>query len=136
MVFHHFQHEAVVADPHPHHTAIVSEFAEQDFFGQRFFQFILNQTLHGSCAHHAIIAAFCQPQARISIDFQVDFIAFFALGAFLIEGVQRRRPGWRSSLSRRQAQTAATSDDLELMILKESAFCLRESNIKQKNNVL
>ena len=45
--------------------------------------------------------------------------AVFALGAFLIEGVQRRRPGWRSSLSRRQAQTAATSDDLELMILKD-----------------
>ena len=45
--------------------------------------------------------------------------AVFALGAFLVEGVQRRRAGWRSSLSRRQVQTDAASDDLELMILKD-----------------
>lgn len=42
--------------------------------------------------------------------------ALFALGAFVIEGVQRRGPNWRSLLSRRP-ETA--SDDLELVILKE-----------------
>nr|WP_316626939.1 hypothetical protein [uncultured Brevundimonas sp.] len=45
--------------------------------------------------------------------------AVFALGAFVVEAMQRRRPGWRSSLSRRQARTDAASDDLELMILKD-----------------
>lgn len=42
--------------------------------------------------------------------------ALFALGAFVVEGIQRRRSGWRSPLSRRP-ETA--SDDLELVILKE-----------------
>lgn len=42
--------------------------------------------------------------------------ALFALGAFAVEGVQRRRPDWRSPLSRRPEMA---SDDLELVILKE-----------------
>lgn len=45
--------------------------------------------------------------------------ALFALGAFVVESVQRRRAGWRSSLSRRAQATGAASDDLELIILKE-----------------
>lgn len=45
--------------------------------------------------------------------------ALFALGAFLVEAIQRRRGGWRSSLAEHQARTGATSDDLELLILKK-----------------
>jgi biopolymer transport protein ExbB/TolQ len=45
--------------------------------------------------------------------------ALFALGAFLVEGAQRRGRGWRSSLEQHQAQTGANSDDLELLILKK-----------------
>ncbi|PST18383.1 biopolymer transporter ExbD [Mesorhizobium plurifarium] len=45
--------------------------------------------------------------------------ALFALGAFLVEGLQRRRGGWRSPLARRAQATQAASDDLELMILKD-----------------
>lgn len=45
--------------------------------------------------------------------------ALFALGAFLVEGLQRRRGDWRSPLARRAQATQAASDDLELMILKD-----------------
>jgi biopolymer transport protein ExbB/TolQ len=45
--------------------------------------------------------------------------ALFALGAFLVEGVQRRRDTWRAPLARRAQATQAVSDDLELMILKD-----------------
>lgn len=45
--------------------------------------------------------------------------ALFALGAFLVEGLQRRRHDWRSSLARRAQATQAASDDLELVILKD-----------------
>lgn len=45
--------------------------------------------------------------------------ALFALGAFLVEGLQRRRDDWRSPLARRAQATQVASDDLELMILKD-----------------
>lgn len=45
--------------------------------------------------------------------------ALFALGAFLVEAIQRRRAGWRSSLAEHHARTGAASDDLELLILKK-----------------
>ena len=45
--------------------------------------------------------------------------ALFALGAFLVEDLQRRRDDWRAPLARRAQATQAASDDLELMILKD-----------------
>ncbi|WGM45896.1 hypothetical protein KOAAANKH_00761 [Brevundimonas sp. NIBR10] len=42
--------------------------------------------------------------------------SLFALGAFAVEAMQRRRPDWRAPLSRRP-ETA--SDDLELVIMKD-----------------
>jgi len=45
--------------------------------------------------------------------------ALFSLGAFVVEGVQRRRPDRICHLAAYQARTGARSDDLELVILKK-----------------
>lgn len=44
--------------------------------------------------------------------------AFFALGSFVMEGWQRRRGRYHSTLAARQAAHGGTSDDLELWIMQ------------------
>lgn len=44
--------------------------------------------------------------------------AFVALGAFLLEALQRRHGGYRSQLAAFRQRTGAASDDLELWIMR------------------
>lgn len=44
--------------------------------------------------------------------------SFFALGAFLFEAMQRLRPDYQSPLQRHHARTGASSDALELWVMK------------------
>jgi biopolymer transport protein ExbB/TolQ len=44
--------------------------------------------------------------------------AVFALGSFLIEGLQRRTGRYASALAAHHARTGAASDDLELWVMK------------------
>src|SRR5690606_40488054 len=60
--FGHRQHQLALFRKNIHFPAL-TELAEQNLFGQRFLDFILHQTSHGTSAHFFVIAMLGQPAA-------------------------------------------------------------------------